>query len=83
MAVRSYRDLEVWQKSMELVVECYHRTKSFPASERFGLIAQIRRCDLAKAYLLCDDVSRMLTGLRRSLERLRETPHHAPRTAHR
>ena len=42
-AVRSYRDLDVWQQSMALVEECYKVTRALPAEERFGLSAQVRR----------------------------------------
>ena len=41
--IRSYRDLEVWQVAMQLVVEVYSISQSFPKDERFGLTAQIRR----------------------------------------
>lgn len=41
--VRSYRDLIVWQKAMDLVRAIYNLTTSFPTEERFGLISQIRR----------------------------------------
>jgi four helix bundle protein len=41
--VRSYQDLEVWQRAVDLVVEAYRITKSFPTEERYGLTAQIRR----------------------------------------
>ncbi len=40
---RSYRDLEVWQRAMELVLELYKATETFPAEERFNLTEQIRR----------------------------------------
>jgi four helix bundle protein len=43
MALKTYRDLEVWQKSMDLVMSVYQLTKSFPEDERFGLTGQIRR----------------------------------------
>lgn len=43
MSVSSYRDLEVWQKAMDLVVSIYSLTKSFPDSERFGLTSQVQR----------------------------------------
>ena len=43
MSYTSYRDLEVWQKSMNLVVECYKITKSFPKSEIYGLSSQLQR----------------------------------------
>ncbi|MBU1728321.1 four helix bundle protein, partial [Patescibacteria group bacterium] len=41
--VRTFRDLKVWQKAHELVLEIYKITKRFPSEERFGLISQIRR----------------------------------------
>ena len=40
---RSYKDLEVWQVSLELVKAIYKITGKFPSSERFGLTQQIRR----------------------------------------
>lgn len=39
-----HKNLLVWQKSMELASKVYSATKSFPQSELFGLVAQIRRC---------------------------------------
>jgi len=41
--IRSFRDLKVWQKGIELVKEIYKTTKSFPKEEQYGLIAQMRR----------------------------------------
>ena len=43
MKVKSYRELIVWQKSMELATLVFQVTKSFPKSEQYGLINQIRR----------------------------------------
>lgn len=43
MKIESHRDLIVWQKSVELVTECYRVTSSFPSDERFGLTSQLRR----------------------------------------
>ncbi len=39
----SYRDLNVWQIGLRLVVEAYAVGRQLPADERFGLTAQIRR----------------------------------------
>jgi len=47
MALKSYRDLEVWQKAMDLVVEVYRLTKHFPPDERFGLTSQIQRASVS------------------------------------
>jgi four helix bundle protein len=43
MIVRSYRDLEVWQKAMNLVVDCYEVGNQFPKAEAYGLTSQLRR----------------------------------------
>ena len=41
--LESYRDLIVWQKSMLLVQMIYAATLELPATERFGLLSQMRR----------------------------------------
>lgn len=41
--MRSHRNLDLWQKAVELVVDVYEVTKKFPSDERFGLTSQIRR----------------------------------------
>ena len=38
-----HKDLEVWKKSMDLVVLVYKLTENFPDTEKFGLTNQIRR----------------------------------------
>lgn len=45
--IRTYRDLVAWQKAMELAEEVYRATRPFPANERFGLTAQMRRCGVS------------------------------------
>ena len=40
---RSHKDLDVWKKSVRLVVDLYKVSKRFPLDERFGLTSQIRR----------------------------------------
>ena len=39
--LNDYRDLRVWQLSMDLVVESYRLAGLLPSTERFGLAAQI------------------------------------------
>lgn len=41
--IHSYKDLIVWQKSIDLVTEVYKLTDGFPSDERFGLTSQMRR----------------------------------------
>ena len=40
---KAFRDLKVWQRSMDLVERIYEITAAFPNDERFGLTSQIRR----------------------------------------
>jgi len=42
--INSYKDLIVWQKSMDLVVAVYRLTDNYPSSELYGLVSQMRRC---------------------------------------
>ncbi len=42
-AIKSYRDLVVWQKAMDLVDAVYQVVKKFPKEEMFGLTSQLRR----------------------------------------
>lgn len=39
----NYKDLIVWQRSMELVVAVYKLTENYPNDERFGLTAHTRK----------------------------------------
>lgn len=43
MAGNSYRDLDVWQKAMDLVIVCYKLAQQFPSNEKYGLISQIQK----------------------------------------
>jgi len=41
--MKTFRDLIVWQKAMQLVSRIYKTTQTFPKEEIYGLISQIRR----------------------------------------
>ncbi|MDN3513925.1 MAG: four helix bundle protein [Candidatus Brocadia sp.] len=41
--IRSYRDLEVWQKAMDVAVECYGITRVLPKNESYGMNSQLQR----------------------------------------
>jgi len=43
VAGRSYKDLLVWQKAMNLVTNVYNLIKTFPKEEIYGLSGQLRR----------------------------------------
>ena len=44
---RSYRDLVVWRKSIDLVGRIYSSTRSFPREETYGITSQIRRAGIS------------------------------------
>jgi four helix bundle protein len=41
--LKSFQELEVWRKAHALVLDVYRVTRAFPESERFGVVAQLRR----------------------------------------
>ncbi len=43
MKINSYKELIVWQRSIELVKEIYKVTEQFPKSEIYNLVSQMRR----------------------------------------
>ena len=43
MSIKNYKELTVWQKSMDLVLEIYSITKTFPKEETYGITSQMRR----------------------------------------
>src|SRR5438477_6917920 len=43
MGIQTYRDLTVWQKSMDMVVEIYRLAKLLLKDEQFGLVSQVKR----------------------------------------
>ena len=41
--MQNFRDLKVWVKAHQLTLQVYRVTRGFPAEERYGLTAQLRR----------------------------------------
>ena len=65
---RSFRDLIVWQKAMELARAVYLHTEEFPKSETFGLRMQMRRSAVAVASHIAEGHGRLTDlDLRKSL----------------
>jgi len=60
--VQSYRDLVAWQKSMDLVIEIYSSTQSFPRAETYGLISQLRRAGVSIPSNIAEGHDRLSTG---------------------
>jgi four helix bundle protein len=62
MRVQSYRDLRVWQTAVDLTLEVYRITESFPTSERFGLTSQLRRAAVSVASNIAEGHARSSRG---------------------
>jgi four helix bundle protein len=43
----NFKNLKVWQKSVDLAVKVYHITKEFPSEEKFGMSSQMRRSSVS------------------------------------
>lgn len=60
--IRGYRDLIVWQDSMDLVVAIYRITATFPKDERFSLVDQLRRAAVSVPSNIAEGHGRSRTG---------------------
>ena len=60
--IGSYRDLRVWKLAIEMAVECYERTKTFPPSESYGLTSQLRRAATSVAANIAEGYGRENAG---------------------
>jgi four helix bundle protein len=58
MAVRSYQELIVWQRAMELAEAVYACTKCFPKEEIYGLTSQVRRAVVSVASNIAEGQGR-------------------------
>ena len=47
MGMHNYRELKIWQRSMDFVVRVYEVTANFPGDEKYGLVSQLRRCTVS------------------------------------
>ena len=58
----SFRDLVVWQRSMQLTVAIYRMTQNFPREEQYGLTSQIRRSAVSVPSNIAEGHGRLNTG---------------------
>ncbi len=56
--IKTFRDLQVWQKAHALVLEVYRITKAFPSHEMYGLISQLRRAVISVASNIVEGFKR-------------------------
>jgi four helix bundle protein len=61
-AVKSFHDLAVWRRSIELCVAMYEFTRTFPSDELYGLRSQLRRASVSIPSNIAEGCGRRSTG---------------------
>ncbi len=56
--MNNYKELKVWQKSVDLAVKIYDITKNFPREELYGLTSQIRRSAISISSNIAEGAGR-------------------------
>ncbi len=57
--MKSHHDLIVWQKSIVLAKNIYRFTETYPDTEKFGLVNQMRRCAVSIPSNIAEGNARM------------------------
>ncbi len=60
--IRSYKDLIIWKKAIDLVVDIYEIAKRFPREELYALSDQIKRSAVSVPSNIAEGQSRQHTG---------------------
>ncbi|WP_211254929.1 four helix bundle protein [Nevskia soli] len=60
--IKSYTDLVVWQKAIQLAKDVYRVSQGFPGEERFGLTAQMRRAAISVPSNIAEGQGRLSKG---------------------
>ena len=61
MKVKTYQELIVWQRSMDLIEAVYQISRDFPREEIYGLTSQIRRAAVSIASNIAEGQGRRTT----------------------
>ena len=59
---QAFRDLQVWQRAIQLTVVIYRLTQSFPREEVYGLSSQIRRSAVSVPSNIAEGQGRLSVG---------------------
>ncbi|MCH7917245.1 MAG: four helix bundle protein [Planctomycetes bacterium] len=55
---RAHKKLAVWQGAVHLATQLYKQTESFPDSEKFGLVSQLRRAGVSVPSNIAEGAAR-------------------------
>lgn len=59
---KTFRDLAAFKRALDLIVDVYSVTASFPRDERYGLVAQMRRSSVGVAAQIAEGQGRLSYG---------------------
>ena len=48
-----WRELKIWQRAHNFVLKCYRVTATFPKTEVYGLVDQIKKGGVFSAFKYC------------------------------
>jgi four helix bundle protein len=60
--VKSYRDLRVWNRAVDLVITCHQITSKLPKTEIYGLSSQIQRAAVSIPANIAEGKGRLHLG---------------------
>lgn len=60
--MEKFRQLAVWQRAHELVLDVYKLTKKFPNDEKYGLVSQMRRAAISVPANIAESSKRRTTA---------------------
>ena len=60
--LKSYRELQVWQRSIQLATSVYRFTAGFPRDEVYGLSSQMKRAAVSVASNIAEGYGRLSVG---------------------
>lgn len=56
--MKNFKELKVWQKGMDIAVNCFVLTETFPKEEKYGLTSQITRSGVSVPSNIAEGSSR-------------------------
>jgi four helix bundle protein len=60
--IKDFKDLQIWQKGMDIAEKCYFLTKNFPSYELYGMVQQIRRSSASIPANIAEGYGRRSAG---------------------
>lgn len=70
MGYNDFTEMPVWQKSFDVLIETYKKTKTYPPEEKFGLVSDMRRSANSIAHNIAECLGRFYPKEKNQLYRI-------------